>query len=371
MYQPWCPQYPEWDGAWSYENYPSELTTVLPEFYDFADNTHHFDNRGSTTSRGRNEIAVVDNQRFEGYIDGCGMCGSAYKTTKNLLESQTIKNHHHGCKSADQQWLSTRQGTGQRTRWLEPVALQRILEDSYSTKPRLQRKEDHVRELRIDNVTLAPEYANESSRQEEEEGPEEEALVELERLLEQEKLKLQSGAEELEIINLGKKEEVRKQMPLDLRQRLVELLKEYADVFAWSYGDMLGLDTTIVEHKLPFIPNVVPVQQQLRRIKLEVVLKTKKEVEKQWNVGFLAIAKYPQWVAYIVPVPKKDGKDLNKAIPKDNFPLPHIDMLVDNTAQHAFYSFMDGFFRYNQIWMAAKDREKPPSSLPGGHFAIK
>ncbi|RDX74349.1 gag-pol, partial [Mucuna pruriens] len=76
MYQPWCPQYPEWDGAWSYENYPSELTTVLPEFYDFADNTHHFDNRGSTTSRGRNEIAAADNQRFEGYIDGCGMCGS-------------------------------------------------------------------------------------------------------------------------------------------------------------------------------------------------------------------------------------------------------------------------------------------------------
>ncbi|RDX74616.1 hypothetical protein CR513_45616, partial [Mucuna pruriens] len=76
MYQPWCPQYPEWDEAWSYENYPSKLTTVLPEFYDFADNTHHFDNRGSTTSRGRNEIVAADNQRFEGYIDGCGMCGS-------------------------------------------------------------------------------------------------------------------------------------------------------------------------------------------------------------------------------------------------------------------------------------------------------
>ncbi|RDX72355.1 hypothetical protein CR513_48175, partial [Mucuna pruriens] len=39
-------------------------------------NIHHFDNGGSTTSRGRNEIAAADNQRFEGYIDGCGMCGS-------------------------------------------------------------------------------------------------------------------------------------------------------------------------------------------------------------------------------------------------------------------------------------------------------
>ncbi|RDX72443.1 hypothetical protein CR513_48074, partial [Mucuna pruriens] len=39
-------------------------------------NSHHFDNRGSTASRGRNEIAAADNQRFEGYIDRCGMCGS-------------------------------------------------------------------------------------------------------------------------------------------------------------------------------------------------------------------------------------------------------------------------------------------------------
>uniref|UniRef100_A0A2N9F6E3 Reverse transcriptase domain-containing protein n=1 Tax=Fagus sylvatica TaxID=28930 RepID=A0A2N9F6E3_FAGSY len=59
----------------------------------------------------------------------------------------------------------------------------------------------------------------------------------------------------------------------------------------------------------------------------------------------------------IVPVPKKDGKvrmcvdyrDLNRASPKDNFPLPHIDTLVDNTATNAVFSFMDGFSGYNQI----------------------
>ncbi|RDX89565.1 hypothetical protein CR513_28698, partial [Mucuna pruriens] len=78
------------------------------------------------------------------------------------------------------------------------------------------------------------------------------------------------------------------------------------------------------------------------------------------------MAEYPQWVANIVSVPKKDGKvqmcvdyrDLNRASPKDNFPLLHIDMLVDNTAQHAMYSFMDGFYGYNQIRMAEEDREK-------------
>ncbi|RDX87135.1 hypothetical protein CR513_31436, partial [Mucuna pruriens] len=67
-------------------------------------------------------------------------------------------------------------------------------------------------------------------------------------------------------------------------------------------------------------------------------------------------------------VPKKDGKvwmcvdyrDLNRASPKDNFPLPHIDLLEDNTAQHSCYSFMDGFSGYNQIWIALEDKEKSP-----------
>ena len=69
---------------------------------------------------------------------------------------------------------------------------------------------------------------------------------------------------------------------------------------------------------------------------------------------------YPEWLANVVPVPKKDGKvrmcvdfqDLNKASPKDDFPLPHIDVLLDNIVGHALLSFMDGFSGYNHIKMA-------------------
>ena len=78
------------------------------------------------------------------------------------------------------------------------------------------------------------------------------------------------------------------------------------------------------------------------------------------------MSKYPQWVASIVPVPKKDNKvqmcvdyrDLNKASSKDNFFLPHINTLVDNTAKHSLFSFMDRFSSYNQIRMAPKNMEK-------------
>ena len=78
------------------------------------------------------------------------------------------------------------------------------------------------------------------------------------------------------------------------------------------------------------------------------------------------MVEYPEWLANVVPVPKTNGKvrvcvdfcDLNKASPKDDFPLPHIDKLVDSTAGHSMLSFMDGFSTYNQILMASKDMEK-------------
>ena len=80
-------------------------------------------------------------------------------------------------------------------------------------------------------------------------------------------------------------------------------------------------------------------------------LKIKEEVEKQYNARILRVVNYPEWLANVVQVPKKDGKvrmcvdfrDLNKAIPKDDFLLPHIDILVDNITGHAFLSFMDRF----------------------------
>ena len=73
-----------------------------------------------------------------------------------------------------------------------------------------------------------------------------------------------------------------------------------------------------------------------------------------------------QWLENIVPVTKKDGKvrmcvdyrDLNKACPKDDFPLPHIDTLVNSAAFSAMYSFMDIFSGYNQIMMAVIDKLK-------------
>ena len=144
-------------------------------------------------------------------------------------------------------------------------------------------------------------------------------------------------------------------MTMPIREELTALLRDYQDIFAWSYQDMPDLSSDIVQHRLPLNPECPPIKQKLRRMKPETSLKIKEEVKKQFDAGFLAVARYPKWVANIVPVPKKDGKvrmcvdyqDLNRASLKDNFPFPHIDILVDNTAKFALFSFMDGFSGYN------------------------
>ena len=88
---------------------------------------------------------------------------------------------------------------------------------------------------------------------------------------------------------------------------MVDLLREYSDVFAWSYQDMLGLHSEIVEHRFTLKPKCPQVNKKLRMTHPDMEMKIKEEVQKHIDVGFLVTAEYPQWVANIVPVPKKDG----------------------------------------------------------------
>ena len=137
-------------------------------------------------------------------------------------------------------------------------------------------------------------------------------------------------------------------------------------MFTWLYEDMPGIDPNITQHRIPTLPEVKPVKQKLRCIKPEWMLKIKEEVVKQLKVGFIKAVELTDWVANIVSVSEKDGRlwmcmdfrDLNKACLNDDFPLPHIDVLVDNTTGSALISFMDGFSGYNQISMAPEDMTK-------------
>ena len=71
---------------------------------------------------------------------------------------------------------------------------------------------------------------------------------------------------------------------------------------------MPGLSLVIIHHRLPLNPECSLVKQKLRRKKPEMSLKIKEEVKKQFDTGFLAVARYPEWVVNVVLIPKKDGK---------------------------------------------------------------
>ncbi|PKI49419.1 hypothetical protein CRG98_030189, partial [Punica granatum] len=134
---------------------------------------------------------------------------------------------------------------------------------------------------------------------------------------------------------------------------------EYQEVFAWSYADMPDLDPSIVEHFLPLdSEKFPPKRQQLRRQRASLLLRIKEEVVKQINAGFLEVCNCSEWVANIVPVEKKDGRvrvcvdyrDLNKASPKDNFPLLHIDDKLKTT-----FTTMWGTFCYRVMPFGLKN----------------
>ena len=134
----------------------------------------------------------------------------------------------------------------------------------------------------------------------------------------------------------------------DERDSLIQLLISYLDVFAWSYEDMSGLDPSIVQYHLPLLLHVKPIKQKLRLLYPCWSLQVKEKIQKQLSVGFLSVVEYLERWANVVPIPKKNGnvrvcvdfRDLNKASHKDDFPLPHIDMLIDSTVGHSMLSFM-------------------------------
>uniref|UniRef100_A0A2N9H4Y6 Uncharacterized protein n=1 Tax=Fagus sylvatica TaxID=28930 RepID=A0A2N9H4Y6_FAGSY len=151
------------------------------------------------------------------------------------------------------------------------------------------------------------------------------------------------------------------------------------NVFAWSHEDMPGISTEVMIHKLNVNPSMHPIKQKRRVFAPERNAAVMAEVDKLLTAGFIREVYYPEWLANVVMVKKPNGKwrmcvdftDLNKACPKDSYPLPRIDQLVDSTAGHKLLSFMDAFSGYNQIRMEEEDQEKTAFITSRGLFCYK
>ncbi|KAI5323789.1 hypothetical protein L3X38_032861 [Prunus dulcis] len=105
---------------------------------------------------------------------------------------------------------------------------------------------------------------------------------------------------------------------------------------------MPGLDRQLVEHKLPIKDGYLPVKQARRRMSMDTELKKNRAVR-------ICV----------------DYRNLNEASPKDEYPMPMADMLIDGAAHNHMLSFMDGNAGYNQIMMAEQDIHKTAFMCPG------
>jgi hypothetical protein len=131
------------------------------------------------------------------------------------------------------------------------------------------------------------------------------------------------------------------------------LFKAFRDIFTWSYEQMSGIDPEIVIHEIKTYPDAKPVRQRLRPVHPCKLATIKLEVEKLLKVGFIYPVALTDWVSNLVPIDKKQGtihvcvdyRDINKACPKDNFPTPFVDQIVDDCAGSEIFSLMDGFSR--------------------------
>jgi hypothetical protein len=159
----------------------------------------------------------------------------------------------------------------------------------------------------------------------------------------------------------------------------IDLFKEFRDIFAWSYEEMPGIDPHIVKHEIKTYLDAKPVRKHLRAVNPRKAPAIKVEVEKLLNIGFIYPVPLTEWVSNPVSVDKKqvtirvcmDFHDLNKAYPKDNFPAPFINQILDECAGSELFSFMDGFSGYNQIQIKPEDQHKITFICPWGTFAYR
>jgi hypothetical protein len=156
------------------------------------------------------------------------------------------------------------------------------------------------------------------------------------------------------------------QLSNEQEKTLLRFLFNNKDVFAWTANDLCGVNRDIIEHSLNVDPSFRPRKQRLRKMSEDKAEGARNEVKRLLSAGVIREVTYPEWLANTVMVKKANGKwrmcidftDLNKACPKDEFPLPRIDSLVDAAASLELMSLLDCYSGYHQIWMKKEVEQK-------------
>ena len=131
----------------------------------------------------------------------------------------------------------------------------------------------------------------------------------------------------------GKVFKLGKTLDSETQDQIAKVIGRNLDAFAWSASDMPGIDPDFLSHRLAMDPQVKPVRQRRRKFNEERRQAIREETQKLLAAGHIKEIQYPEWLANVVLVKKSNGRwrmcvdftDLNKACPKDSYPLPSID----------------------------------------------
>jgi len=123
---------------------------------------------------------------------------------------------------------------------------------------------------------------------------------------------LQPQHEEVEYCNMGSNEnqkmvKLSNYLPTELKRKYVELLKEYKDVFAWTYENLKTYDTFVIEHKIPLKTIINPFKHKLRQINPILLPIIEREVKNLLDAKIIVPLRYSECVANLVPARKKNG----------------------------------------------------------------
>jgi hypothetical protein len=136
---------------------------------------------------------------------------------------------------------------------------------------------------------------------------------------------------------------------------------------------MTGLSRELIEHRLHIKAGFRPYKQGAWNFKPEIIGRVKEEVDWFLEAGFIQLCWYADWFSIIVPMKKKntgkiqiyvDFRNLNRATPKDEYPMPIADLLIDSVSGNKVISFLDGNAGYNQIFMSKEDVSKTAFRCP-------
>jgi hypothetical protein len=122
--------------------------------------------------------------------------------------------------------------------------------------------------------------------------------------------------------------------------------------------------------------DIKPFRQKLRKINPMLLPIMEKEVKKLLDAQIIIPLRYPEWIANLVSVRKKNGEirlcvdfiNLNRCSRKDNYPLPKMEHILQRVTCSTRMSMIDGFSGYNHISVFTEEREKKTFTTPWGTF---